>query len=135
MKFYEHPIRTRYAETDQMGVIHHAAYLVYLEEARTEILRQSGISYAEIEAAGIFLPIAKVDINYKLPLVYDENIIIRTCLKAMEGVKLLHYYEILKENGTIACTAETILIFVDKATKRPCRPPEHIAEKMQSFID
>ena len=65
-------IRVRYAETDRMGLMHHANYLVYFEQGRTELLRSLGLSYKDLEDRGYFLVIARVEIKYKSPAHYDD---------------------------------------------------------------
>ena len=73
-------LKTRYAETDQMGVIHHGSYATYLELARIEWLRSLGLSYAELEKQGILLPVLSLSIDYKHPLYFDDAIEIEICM-------------------------------------------------------
>ena len=71
-------IRVRYAETDRMGLLHHANYLVYFEQARTELLRDRGRTYKDMEDEGFFLVVAKLEVKYKLPAHYDDVLTVRT---------------------------------------------------------
>lgn len=109
-------IRVRYAETDRMGLLHHANYLVYFEQARTELLRTRGAAYKELEDQGYFLVIAKVEIKYKSPAHYDDVLTIRTTVTRTTPVRLEHKYEVLRD-GALICEAATTLACVDRAGK------------------
>jgi acyl-CoA thioester hydrolase len=109
-------IRVRYAETDRMGLLHHANYLVYFEQGRTELLRQQGISYRDIEDQGFYLVLTKVQVRYKTPAYYDDVLTLRTILQRVTLVKIEHRYELLR-NGILVAEAETTLGCVDKSGK------------------
>src|SRR5947209_5131553 len=79
-------IRVRYAETDRMGLLHHANYLVYFEQGRTELLRQRGLSYKEIEDRGVYLVLAKIEVKYRLPARYDDLLTLRTTVTRVTPV-------------------------------------------------
>jgi acyl-CoA thioester hydrolase len=103
-------IRVRYAETDRMGLLHHANYLVYFEQGRTELLRQSGRSYKELEDAGVFLVLAKIEVRYRLPARYDDLLTLRTIVTRATPVRIEHRYEVLRGiqllaegSSTLAC--------------------------------
>src|SRR5580765_3234482 len=70
---HEHRLRVRYAETDQMGVVHHANYLLYLEESRTRMMAELGCSYAELEQSGWALPVRRTELRFRAPAYYDEE--------------------------------------------------------------
>lgn len=106
-------IRVRYAETDRMGLLHHANYLVYFEQARTELLRQYGASYRELEDQGYYLVIAKVEVKYKSPAYYDDLLTIRTTVVRTTPVRIEHRYEVFRE-GVLICEGMTTLACVDK---------------------
>src|SRR5438128_7798897 len=74
-------IRVRYAETDRMGLLHHANYLVYFEQARTELLRTQGYTYKDLEDRGLLLVLTKVEVRYKRPALYDDVLTIRTIVE------------------------------------------------------
>lgn len=128
---FDFVLRTRYAETDQMGVVYYGNYPQYLELGRVEWLRQLGISYKEMEEEGVMLPVVSLQINYRKPAFYDELITIRTKLKEVTSSKIEFDYEILNEKNDIISTANTILVFVDKKTWRPTRCPEKIIHLIQ----
>jgi acyl-CoA thioester hydrolase len=113
-----------------MGVAHHAAYPVWLEIARTEVLRQSGVSYRDLEAAGVFLVVARLEMKYRRPLKYDDEIEIRCRLTSGAGgggVKLEHEYEILRvapePSPQPVFVASSVLACVNREG-RPQRLPE-----------
>ena len=95
----EMALRVRYVECDPMGVAHHGSYLAWFEMARTEMLRASGVSYAELEAAGYLLVIAKLDVRYREPARYDDRLLIRSKVIGGSRVKIDHEYEVFKLSG------------------------------------
>ncbi len=112
--FHEHRLRVRYAETDQMGVAHHASYLVYLEEARTRMMEQRGCSYAELEERGIGLPVRKLEVRYRRSLRYDEEIVILTRVKSRRSASITFEYELRRaSDGSLCSTATTELACID----------------------
>ena len=125
---FDYTLRTRYAETDQMGVVYYGNYPQYLELGRVEWLRAIGLTYKEMEAEGIMMPVVSLQIQYKKPALYDELITIRTKLKDLPSTKIEFDYEILNEKGELLSTANTILVFVDDKTFRPVRCPEKVLD-------
>jgi acyl-CoA thioester hydrolase len=99
-----------------MGVAHHAAFVPWLEMARTELLRSCGVTYAQLEGAGVFLVVAKLDVRYRRPARYDDLLEVRTRVTGASRVKLMHDYEVrlLERTGTDAVTppphAEGVLV-------------------------
>lgn len=128
--FDETPIRIRYGETDQMGVVHHGNYALYLEIGRTEWLRKKGVSYKSMEDNGVMLPVISMSVNFKKSILYDDVITVRTQLKKTPSVKIEFDYEIRSETGDVLATANTVLAFIDMKTKRPIKCPEYILEKL-----
>lgn len=126
MKFDKIQIRVRYGETDQMGVVHHGNYALYLEMGRIEWLRKLGISYKDMEESGVMLPVVSLNINYKKPAGYDDVINVKTQLKNKPTAKIEFEYEITNEEGEILTTASTVLVFIDTKTKRPVKAPQYI---------
>ena len=125
---FNYTLRTRYAETDQMGVVYYGNYPQYLELGRVEWLRAIGLTYKEMEAEGIMMPVVSLQIQYKKPALYDELITIRTKLKDLPSTKIEFDYEILNEKGELLSTANTILVFVDAKTFRPVCCPEKVLD-------
>ncbi len=126
MNIDEIQIRVRYGETDQMGVVYHGNYALYLEMGRIEWLRKLGISYKSMEESGIMLPVVSLHINYKKSAGYDDVINVKTQLKNKPTAKIEFEYEITNEKGDILTTASTILVFVDMKTSRPIKAPQYI---------
>jgi acyl-CoA thioester hydrolase len=110
------PVRVRYQECDPMNVAHHSVYPVWLEIARTELLRQRGPDYRSLEARGVFLVVAKLSLRYRRPALYDDELTIRVESLPTAGVKLEHLYEIRRGRELLA-TAETTLACVDRDGK------------------
>ncbi|MHC5111041.1 MAG: acyl-CoA thioesterase [Planctomycetota bacterium] len=107
---YTSRIRVRYAETDAMGFLHHAKYWEYFEEARTELLRENGYRYRELEEAGTFFVVYKASCKYLLPIRYDDVVDVTARVERMTRTRVDHSYEIAREgqrlceaNSTLAC--------------------------------
>ena len=128
MKFDEIQIRVRYGETDQMGVVHHGNYALYLEMGRIEWLRKMGISYKKMEEDGIMLPVISMTLNFKKSARYDDVINVKTQLKNRPSAKIEFDYEITNEMGQIFTTATVVLAFIDMKTNRPVRAPKYILD-------
>jgi len=92
---HTHTIRVRYVECDPMGVAHHSSYLPWMEMGRTEMLRETGVSYASMERGGFFLVITRCEVRYRRPIRYDDLVEIRTTLERVSRVKLRHAYEMV----------------------------------------
>ena len=125
-------IRVRYGETDQMGVVYYGNYAQYLEQGRTEWLRELGFSYRWMEANDVMLPVVHMSIDYKAPARYDDLIVVKTTLKKMPTVKIEFYYEIYNESKQLLVTATTILVFIDKKTNKLMKAPDYLIEKLNS---
>ena len=119
---HEITVRVRYAETDRMGLLHHANYFVYFEMGRTEMLRQRGASYREIEDAGHFLVIVDIGCKFKRPARYDDLLTIRTTVTRVTHVKIVHAYEVLRDRELLA-EGHSTLACVDR-DGRPQALPE-----------
>lgn len=130
MNYNEISIRVRYGETDQMGVVHHGNYPLYLEMGRTEWLRELGISYKEMEDSGVMLPVISMSLNYKKSARYDEIIKVKTQLKKTPTVKIEFDYIITNIQDEILVEANTVLAFIDMKTNRPTRAPKYILDAL-----
>src|SRR5690606_3972116 len=128
MKFDKIQIRVRYGETDQMGVVHHGNYALYLEMGRIEWLRKLGISYKDMEKNGVMLPVVSLTINYKKPAGNDDVIKVKTQLKDKASAMIEFEYEITNEKDEILTTASTVLVFIDTKTNRPITAPQYILD-------
>ena len=94
-------VRVRYCECDPMAVAHHASYVPWLEIGRTELLRDVGLSYADMERAGFFLVVTKLELKYRRPIRYDDLVEVRTRVESTTRIKIRHTYElaIVERNG------------------------------------
>ena len=105
------PIRVRYAECDPMQIAHHASYPVWMEMGRTELLRAQGANYRECEAGGVFFAVARMNIRYKKPARYDDDLELLVVGLPCAGVKVEHRYE-LRRGEELLMTAETTIVCV-----------------------
>ena len=106
-------IRVRYAETDRMGLLHHANYLVFFEQGRTELLRSQGLAYRDLEDQGFLLVLTRVQVRYKSPARYDDVLTLRTTVVRTTLVKIEHRYELFRD-GTLLAEGESTLGCVDR---------------------
>jgi acyl-CoA thioester hydrolase len=125
----EHRLRVRYSETDQMGVVYHANYLVYMEEGRTRLMESLGCSYAAFEREGWALVVRKAELRYRAPARYDEELAVRTAVGRVGGASVLFLYEVRRANdGELLAEGSTELACVDRrgGTSRAALLPEAI---------
>ena len=130
MKSHETSVKVRYAETDQMGVVHHSIYPQYLEIARLNWLDTLGISYKSMEEEGIMLPVFELNLKYHKPVTFDENIRIETRLREEPNVKIIFDYSLYNEQGNLVTTGYTVLVFMDAKTRKPVRCPNYMLEAL-----
>lgn len=131
----ETPIRVRYAETDQMGVSYYANYLIWFEAGRSDFCRQLGFSYREMEKNdGRFLSVAQVKCRYHAPSTYDDELTVRTTLKACRKRVVIFSYKIYKAGGKDPITTgETVHIVTNRAG-RPSPLPEKYFQMLSSVV-
>lgn len=130
MRMHETALRVRYQETDNMGVVYYANYLVWFEIARTEYLRSRGISYRAIEERGIYLMVASASCKYLAPARYDDTVRIESWISYIKNSSLKFDYKIFVEKKLIA-TGESVHVFTNKSCQ-PIRVPEEIKEAFTS---
>jgi len=123
MYCHESHIRVRYGETDRMGYLYCGHYPEYFEVARTDMIRSLGISYREMEDQGILLPVRSLHIDYRQPALYDDLLVVRSCLKSLPETRLDIDYEIYNEQDVLVCTGNSVLVFVDAQSRKPRRAP------------
>ncbi len=133
---FDTQLRVRYADTDQMQVVYHAKLIEYFEVGRTDAIRSLGITYKEVEAAGIIMPIVRVECNYLRPARYDELLTIRTTLNELPtGHRIEFDQEIYNEENKLLCKAKILLYFLDKATNTKQEIPEILSGRLIPFFD
>ncbi|MBR5865311.1 MAG: acyl-CoA thioesterase [Alistipes sp.] len=125
---FETKIRVEYHHTDQMGVVHHSNYVKFFEVARTEWLRASGLTYAEMERRGVMMPIVDVAVKYRNPALYDELISVTAFVDEAPKARMVFRYEVRGEDGREIASGSTTLGFIDKETRRPMRAPQWLLE-------
>jgi acyl-CoA thioester hydrolase len=108
-------VRVNYSETDQMGVVYHARYLVWLDVARTEHLRHSGMSYRDLEAAGLRLAVGEVAVRYRRPARYDDPVRVRCWVRDLASRRVDFGYALEHaDDGRLLATAYTSLLALDR---------------------
>jgi acyl-CoA thioester hydrolase len=104
----------RYAETDKGGVVHHSVYPVWFEMGRTELLRANGLAYKDLEKAGVFFVVARLQIKYRWPAQYDEKLELETTCSLVTASKVEHTYKLTRNcDGIILAEAGTVLACVN----------------------
>ncbi len=121
----------RYAETDQMGIVHHSNYPIWFEAGRTDFIRQLGMPYSKIEANGILLPLIELKCEFKNAARYEDEITVKTSIKEITYVKVTFYYEVYK-NGEPALIAsgETVHAWTNKVLK-PVNIKKHASDMFE----
>lgn len=128
-------VRVRYAETDQMGRAHHSNYLIWCELGRTTLMREKGISYAEMERGGVILPVVRAEVDYLAPLLYDEMVRIETVVERVRSREVVFAYRMVRAgDGVVAATAKTTLFSADENGK-PIRMPAEIREGLERLVE
>jgi acyl-CoA thioester hydrolase len=119
-------VRVRYAETDQMGVAYYANYLVWFEVARADWLRAAGLTYRQLEADGLFLPVIEAHCEYRAPVRYDDALAVRAAARLASPARLAFDYDITGPGGPVA-TGSTVHALLD-GRGRPVRVPAAIKD-------
>ncbi|MEO7137504.1 MAG: thioesterase family protein [Gemmatimonadales bacterium] len=128
-------VRVNYSETDQMGVVYHARYLVWLDVARTEHLRRSGMSYRELEDSGLRLAVSEVAVRYRQPARYDDPLRIRCWVRDVASRRVDFGYAIENaEDGRLLATASTSLLALD-ASMALTRLPDRVRRVLHPIPD
>lgn len=124
------PVRVRYGETDQMGIVYHANYVQYYEIARTELIRGLGMSYREMEERGILLVVREVRMTYLAPAYYDEILNVRVSLRREPTATVVFDFEVFNPAGELINRGEVTLVSVDRQSRKPVRCPRWFLDLM-----
>ncbi len=109
-------IRVRYVETDQMGYVHHSQYAIYFEMGRTELLRECGVSYREMENSGAFFVVTRLEMKYRAPARYDDELRLVTKTTRLTRARIEHKYKLYRKNDNLLLTeGSSTLACVNKA--------------------
>ncbi|MCA1053838.1 acyl-CoA thioesterase [Rossellomorea aquimaris] len=119
MHISENTVQVRYAETDQMGVVYHANYLIWMELGRTQLIEDLGFNYAEVEKDGILSPVVDLNISYKTPVRYGEKALVKTWVEDYDGIRITYGYEIYNGENQLAITGQSKHVCVKKDSFRP----------------
>jgi acyl-CoA thioester hydrolase len=128
-------VRVRYAETDQMGVVYHANYLIWFEVGRVEYIRQLGLDYKSMEREeGCGIAVVDVSVRYKAPARYDDELVVQTRLIAARGALIRFGYKIVRAaDELLLCEGETVHVVVDTEMKK--RPlPQKYADRFATVL-
>jgi acyl-CoA thioester hydrolase len=132
---HEATTRVRYVETDQMGVVYHANYLVYFELGRTEYMRDLGLPYSSVEKQGLFFAVSEAHAVFRSSAKYDDEIAIRTRVKELTSIRLTFDYEVRKVepagNGRLLAEGYTVLVCLGR-DGRPTRIPDALASGIEA---
>lgn len=122
-------LRVRYAETDQMGVVYHSNHLIWFEVGRVEFMRQMGFSYRDMERDdGLFIAVAEAKCRYRAPVYYDEEVVVRTQLKAVRQSVIVFRYELARANtGALLAEGETTHIVTNSEMKVSSLPKKYLS--------
>lgn len=120
----ETSVRVRYGETDQMGFVYYGVYAQYYEVGRVEAMRSLGFSYKEMEEAGVLMPVINLNIHYKKPAKYDDEVRIVTTVKEMPSVRITFHYECFNQHNDLLNHGTVTLVFIDKEKNKPMQPPQ-----------
>jgi acyl-CoA thioester hydrolase len=121
--WHETAIRVRYAETDKMGIVHHANYLIWFEAGRSELCRSRGFSYKEMEADGLLMLVAESYLRYKAPAFYEDDLIIRTKVSEVRSRSIRFVYEVYRpEDDMLIAEGETMHLMTDTDKKNRLIP-------------
>ena len=125
----------RYAETDQMGVVHHAAYVPWLEQGRVDWLAALGVSYAELERSGVFFPVVGIELVYRRALRFGDTVLVETRLTQLASRRLVFAYRVFREgDAEPAATGRSTHVPQD-AARRIRRLPEDLFERLKSAAE
>jgi len=124
----EAPVRVRYAETDQMGVVYHANYLVWFEIGRVELIRQMGLDYSRLEIEeGCLIAVVEATVRYKAPARYDDELVVRTRISGVRGSMVRFRYQVVRlADDRLLCEGETAHVVVGRDMKRKALPGRYL---------
>jgi acyl-CoA thioester hydrolase len=131
----ETTVRVNYSETDQMGVVYHARYLVWFDVARCDYLRATGLTYRDLEERGLRLVVSDVNVRYRRPARYDDLIRVRCWVRDLSSRRVTFGYAVEREQGDeLLATATTSLLSLDGSLTL-CRLPDDVARRLVAIPD
>ncbi len=128
-------IRVRYADTDKMHFVYNGKYLEYFEVGRTELLRNAGLPYCDLEKAGYQLPLIQAHVNYKFPAHYDDLLVVEATVSELYSAKVhIDYVVSIEKDNKLVATGYTDHIFIKEDTKRPTKPPQIYIDALARYF-
>lgn len=128
-------IRVRYGETDQMGYLYYGNYPLYYEEGRTEAIRQLGLTYKDLEASGVALPVASCQLQYLRPAYYDDLITVKTMIREMPLHSDISFHtELYNQQGKLLNKGVTSLVFYDIKARKRVMIPDELRSRLEPFF-
>ncbi len=131
----ETKIRVYYEDTDQMGVVYYGNYARYYEIGRTEMIRDLGFTYKQMEEMNIMLPARSLQVNYIKSAYYDDLLTIRTIIETIPKVKFPIKTEIYNEKGELINSGEVVLVFFSSVTNKPVSAPKFFVDKLNLIMN
>jgi acyl-CoA thioester hydrolase len=135
MYISETKIRVRYAETDQMDVVYYGTYAQYFEVGRVEAIRQLGLSYKDMEAAGVILPVVEFTAKFLRPAHYDDLLTVRTTMKELPADhRIIFHQEVFNEAGKLLTVGNVLLYFLKKGTMEKTTMPAYLETRLAPYF-
>ncbi len=136
-EIYTAVIEPRFAETDMMGVVYHANYLIWCEVARTGLYTHLGYSYTKTQDDKMLWPVRRASLDYKRPALYGRKIYVKTKITTFSGVRLIYSYEFSDDTGTLLATATTEHGITDKNLKvaNLYKHDPEMAKRLEEYIE
>lgn len=131
----EKQIEVRYAETDQMGVVYHSNYIIWMEIGRTQLVKDLGFTYTGLEERGYMAPVMEINVQYKKAMRYGQVATVRTWIEKHHKLRTIYGYEILHEDGSVAATGTSEHILVKKDNFRPVALSKVDPEWEQKYLE
>jgi acyl-CoA thioester hydrolase len=132
LRAVETPLRVRYSETDKMGLVYHAHYVVWFEVGRTEYCRAAGFPYRAMEDAGLLILVTAVECRYRQPARYDDALVVRTQMTELGSRGCAFDYEVVRGADEVLCDGSTRHVFAD-VSGRPRRAPQEVLDALERF--
>jgi acyl-CoA thioester hydrolase len=131
---HEQRLRVRYGETDTMGVVYHANYLVYMEEGRAGLMRELGVPYSELERTGTYLAVRKAELRFRAPARYDEELRVRTRIERLRSASVAFAYTIERAaDGQLLAEGSTELACLRGQDGE--RRPAHLPDELRALLE
>jgi acyl-CoA thioester hydrolase len=135
VKFVDSRVRVRYKETDQMGIVHHSNYIVWFEIGRTDLCRETGFPYSEIERRGYLLVVTEINCRFRIPFRYDDEVVIRTSVAQAASRSLRFQYELRNATGeTLHANGVSEHLWLDRESRRPVRADADVMRAFEPYL-